>query len=66
MISLRLAVLRCPVCVEVIQPNTRFFGLLRRYPSRCAHCGARLGYDTTGGVHEIEPTPYATKTDSEG
>lgn len=41
---------RCPVCQSPIEGESRWFGLVRRLPSRCPRCGVRLAYDLAGGV----------------
>ncbi len=45
---------QCPNCNTELRGVRRWFGLLRRYPSQCHACGARLGYDTVGGVYVLE------------
>ncbi len=42
---------RCPNCQRPLVVEKRWLGLVRRLPRECTACGARLAYDTAGGVH---------------
>ena len=46
-----LTMLRCPNCGEPLAYTSRWWGLVKRYAGSCAHCGARIAFDTAGGVH---------------
>lgn len=43
----------CPVCRSPLKPKVIIPWLLRRLPTVCPSCGARLGYDKTGGAYAV-------------
>jgi predicted RNA-binding Zn-ribbon protein involved in translation (DUF1610 family) len=56
---------RCPACGAEVEAEAApsWFGLRRRYPSRCRSCGSALAYDTTGGIYAV---PESKDDDSPG
>jgi len=56
----------CPACEADLTHDTSLFGLVRHCSSKCPTCGARVLYDTAGGVYLHEPKDRESDPESSG